>query len=129
MLIGKVANILTFLILCNDLTSIMFLCLKVLCFLKLKVSFGVEVENFLFSFATAPKPTTFSQVQSRSEEGFRSLFYQQKACSRHCLCRSLAPRKVASNKKMRTPSFHCFWDLNEPATICSPNRWPPKKWL
>ena len=109
MLIGKVANILTFLILCNDLTSIMFLCLKVLCFLKLKSLW--EQRLTFFSCHGTTKPTTFSQVQSRSEEGFRSLFYQQKACSRHCLCRSLAPRKVASNKTMRTPSFYCCRNL------------------
>ena len=51
MLIGKVANILTFLILCNDLTSIMFLCLKVLYFLKLK-SLWEQRLTFFFCHGT-----------------------------------------------------------------------------
>ena len=57
MLIGKVANILTFLILCNDLTSIMFLCLKVLCFFKAKISLGLEVNFFLLPRHQSPQPS------------------------------------------------------------------------
>ena len=127
MLIGKVANILTFLILCNDLTSIMFLCLKVLCFFKAKISLGLEVNFFLLPRHQSPQPSHKSSHEVK--KGLEVCFISKKLVLDTASVDLLHPGRWQVTKQCGPPLLIVAGTYKEPSTICSPNGWPPTKWF
>ena len=124
MLIGKVANILTFLILCNDLTSIMFLCLKVLCFFKAKISLGVEVNFFLLPRHQSPQPSHKSSHEVK--KGLEVCFISKKLVLDTASVDLLHPGRRQVTKKCGPPLFIVSGTYKNLPLFVLPIGGPPK---